>query len=141
MITDVDTCLKDIADWYVKYRREMTEPELETILMKHCGTEAEVQKFARFLETEPGQLRFKTLLREKKGSSNQGLEMDEVYQDIREKLRATGQIYLPELDMPLSITKGLFSMLDSKRKELAKARKVPEIQYDFEDLLFELLRS
>jgi len=69
MKTDVDTCLKDIADFYVKNRRTMTEPELEAIVLKHCESEAEVQKFVSFLETEPGQLRFKTLLRERKGGS------------------------------------------------------------------------
>lgn len=68
MISDVDTALKDIADRYVQKRREMTEPELEAILLKHCGSEAEVQKFVRFLQTEPGQLRFKTLLRERYGN-------------------------------------------------------------------------
>ncbi len=66
MKTDVDTCLKEIADWYVKNRREITEPELESILLKHCEDAAEVQKFVGFLETEPGELRFKTLLRERK---------------------------------------------------------------------------
>lgn len=69
MITDVDTALKEIADWYVKNRREMMPDELEPILMKHCGTEAEVEKFIKFLETEPGQLRFKTHLRERKGGN------------------------------------------------------------------------
>lgn len=63
---------------------------------------------------------------------------EEICQDIQEKLSTTGQVYLPDLDMPLSITKGLFGLLDRKRKELAKARGVPEVQYDFEDLLFEL---
>ena len=67
MITNVDTALKDIADWYVDTKRGITEPELDSILLKHCGSEAEVQKFVEFLETEPGQLRFKTLLRERKG--------------------------------------------------------------------------
>lgn len=67
MITDVDTCLRDLADWFVRNRRGITEPELEALLMKHCGTEAEVQKFSKFLETEPGQLRLKTLLRERRG--------------------------------------------------------------------------
>lgn len=67
MVTDVDTCLREIADWYIKNRREITEPELEKILLKHCGSEAEMEKFARFLETGPGELRFKTLLRERKG--------------------------------------------------------------------------
>ena len=66
MKTDVDTCLKDIADFYVKNRRNMTNPEFESILKKHCENEAEVRKFVAFLETEPGQLRFKTLLRERK---------------------------------------------------------------------------
>jgi hypothetical protein len=66
MKTDVDTALNDIADWYVKNRRSMTEPELEAILNKHCESEAEVLKFAKFLETEAGQMRFKTLLRERK---------------------------------------------------------------------------
>jgi len=67
MITDVDSCLKEIADFYIKTRRGMTESELESTVMKHCGTETEVQKFIKFLETEPGQMRFKTLLRERKG--------------------------------------------------------------------------
>jgi len=72
MKIDVDTALKDIADFYIKNRREMTETELETILKRHCESEAEVQKFVSFLETEPGQLRFKTLLRERKGHSALG---------------------------------------------------------------------
>lgn len=57
---------KEIADWYVRNRREITEPELKAILLKHCESEEEVEKFVKFLETEPGQLRFKTLLREMK---------------------------------------------------------------------------
>lgn len=67
MKTDVDTCLREIADWFVRNQRLITEPELEAILLKHCGSEAEVQKFKRFLETEPGEMRFKTLLRERFG--------------------------------------------------------------------------
>jgi hypothetical protein len=64
MKTDVDTCLKEIADWYVKNRRKITPPKLLPILQKHCESEEEIEKFVSFLETEPGQLRFKTLLRE-----------------------------------------------------------------------------
>ena len=37
--------------------------------MKHCEDEAEIQSFTRFLESEPGQLRFKALLRDKKGGN------------------------------------------------------------------------
>jgi len=65
MKTDVDTCIREIADWYIQNRREITKPELEAILWKHCEDEAEVQKFIKFLETEPGQMRFKTIVREK----------------------------------------------------------------------------
>jgi len=65
MKTDVDTCLKEIVDWYVKNRREITGPELGSILREHCESEAEVGRFTRFLETEPGQARFKALLRER----------------------------------------------------------------------------
>lgn len=66
MKTDVDTALKEIADWYIKNKREMTQPELADILVKHCEDETEIRKFTAFLETEPGQMRFKTLLRERK---------------------------------------------------------------------------
>lgn len=65
MKTDVDTALKEIADWYVKNKREITQPELIGILVKHCEDETEIRKFTAFLETEPGQMRFKTLLRER----------------------------------------------------------------------------
>jgi len=64
MKTDVDTALKEIADFFVKNRRTMTAPEFQSILTKHCESKAEMQKFAKFLETEPGQLRFRTHLRE-----------------------------------------------------------------------------
>lgn len=67
MITDVDTCLRDLADWFVRNRRGITDPELQALLMKHCGSEVEVRKFIKFLESEPGQLRFKTHLRESMG--------------------------------------------------------------------------
>lgn len=43
----------------------MKEPELEGILKRHCESEAEVKKFVSFLETEPGQMRFKIHLRER----------------------------------------------------------------------------
>jgi len=45
----------------------MTEPELEVILAKHCESEAEMKKVFQFLETEAGEMRFKTLLRERLG--------------------------------------------------------------------------
>lgn len=66
MKTDVDTCLKDIADWYVRNRREITPPELQPILLRHCESEEEAEKFLNFLETERGQMRFRTLLKEAK---------------------------------------------------------------------------
>lgn len=66
MKTDVDSCLKDIADWYVKNRRSMTEADLGPILKKRCENEAEVRKFVAFLGTDPGQTRFKIHLRERK---------------------------------------------------------------------------
>ncbi|GAH69924.1 unnamed protein product, partial [marine sediment metagenome] len=63
MKTDIDTCLKEIAGWYVQNRRGITDAELKAIVTKHCESEAEVKKFIGFLSSEPGQVRFKTLLR------------------------------------------------------------------------------
>ena len=83
MITDVDTCLKDIADWYVRNRREITPPELQPILLKHCESEAEAEKFQKFLETEPGQLRFKALLRERKAESSSNSQFVKVDERVR----------------------------------------------------------
>ncbi|GAH39870.1 unnamed protein product, partial [marine sediment metagenome] len=71
MKTDVATCLKDIADWYIKNRTEMPDSVFETIVLRHCESEAEVINFLNFLETEPGKMRFKTLLREMKESEPQ----------------------------------------------------------------------
>jgi len=71
MKTDVDTCLKEIADWYVQHRREITLPELNPILQKHCESEAEVKNFTRFLATQPGELRFKAILRERKAATSE----------------------------------------------------------------------
>jgi len=69
LITNVDACLRNMADWYVQNRHILTEPELKTILMKHCGSEKEVEKFSRFMKTRPGQIRFRNLLLERKEQS------------------------------------------------------------------------
>lgn len=69
MKTDVDTCLRELADWYIQHRRNITLAEMTPILQKHCGSEAEVQKFIGFMETGPGQARFRTLLRERRQPS------------------------------------------------------------------------
>ena len=68
MKTDVDAALWDIADFYIKNRRPITEPELEAILKRHVENDAELRRFLSFMESEPGQMRFKTLLRERKES-------------------------------------------------------------------------
>jgi hypothetical protein len=77
MKTDVDTCLKDIVDWFLKNRREITVSELEPILLKHCESEAEITKFIDFFKTEAGRLRFKTLLRERVKPSLLPMQEDE----------------------------------------------------------------
>jgi hypothetical protein len=65
MKTDVDACLRDLADWYVKNQREMTEPEFHEIIRRHCRSDAEAVKMADFIESKPGEARFKTLLQER----------------------------------------------------------------------------
>jgi hypothetical protein len=104
MITDVDTALKDIADWYVKNRRSMTEADLEPILKKHCESEAEVRKFAAFLGTDPGQLRFKTLLKEPYA----GLLTPGKFPKRDEALKKLGQVTIVEVhdDGDLTVRSG-----------------------------------
>lgn len=60
---------------------------------------------------------------------------DEVCQDMLKRLEETKQIYIVGLDVPISITKGLFSLLDKKRREIARQKSIPEEQFDFEDLI------
>ncbi len=62
-----------------------------------------------------------------------------VVNDIIEKLEKTNQTYIIGHDVPLSISKGLFEMLDARRKEEAVKREVPVIQYEFEDIIALLL--
>jgi hypothetical protein len=95
MKTDVDSCLKDITDFYIKNKREITPDELQPILQKHCKDENEVQKFLSFLATESGQARFTTLLREAKMAEavkgipkrtpEELLEIDKLGKKIREE--------------------------------------------------------
>lgn len=90
MKTDVDAALRELADFYVKNRREITQSELAPILLKHCGSEAEVQKFTSFLDTEPGQLRFKTHLRERKGQKP-GTPPPSITEIINETIKELGK--------------------------------------------------
>lgn len=90
MKTDVDTCLRDIAGWYVRNRREITPEELQSIVTRHCESEAEIEKFLKFLETEPGQLRFRTLLKERKGESKPTRKL--TFLDLQKKLWTPGEL-------------------------------------------------
>lgn len=58
----------------------------------------------------------------------------EICQDILRKLRETGQIYIVEHDYPISVSKDIFRMLEAVRREMAKRKGIPEVQYEFEDL-------
>lgn len=62
MKSDVDNCLKEIARYFIRHKKALTEPKLKKIMVKHCENEQEIIKFYKFLETILGQLRFKTLL-------------------------------------------------------------------------------
>jgi ABC-type ATPase with predicted acetyltransferase domain len=62
----------------------------------------------------------------------------EVCQDFLRRLRETGQIYVVGHDVPISISRGLYIFLDELRKKMAKEKGVPEVQYEWEDLLWDL---
>lgn len=55
--------------------------------------------------------------------------------DILAKLKQTKQIYIVGHDIPLSISKHLFALLEAKRLEEAKKRGVPPEQFEYEDIL------
>lgn len=67
-----------------------------------------------------------------------GSDENEICEDILKKLRETGQIYIVEHDVPISVSKHVFRILDEKRRLEAKRRGIPEEQYEWEDLLFYL---
>jgi hypothetical protein len=51
------------------------------------------------------------------------------------QLRETHQTYIIDHDMPLSISKTLFELLDRRKKLEAMKRNVPQDQYEFEDII------
>lgn len=59
----------------------------------------------------------------------------EICVDILQKLKETKQVYIIDHDIPLSISKHLFHLLDTRRKEEAAKRGIPEMQYEFEDII------
>lgn len=63
----------------------------------------------------------------------------EIAEDIIKKLDETKQIYIIGLDIPLSITKGLFDLLERRRKLEGFKRRIPLEQFDDEDVLGVLL--
>lgn len=63
---------------------------------------------------------------------------EEICRDILEKLKETKQIYIVEHDVPISVSKHIFRLLDEKRKSEAERRGIPEVQYEWEDLLLHL---
>ena len=59
----------------------------------------------------------------------------EVCTDILKKLEETDQIYIVGLDYPISITEGIFRLLDAMRRVRAKKMGVPEEQFDIESYI------
>ena len=59
----------------------------------------------------------------------------EVCTDILKKLRETEQIYIVDLDYPISITKTLFRLLDGMRQRRAEKIGIPEEQFDMESYI------
>lgn len=55
--------------------------------------------------------------------------------DILTKLKETNQIYIVGHDVPLSISQPLFNMLEARRKTEARRRKLPDEQFDLEDIV------
>lgn len=58
--------------------------------------------------------------------------------DFRQRLEETKQIYIVGHDIPISVSKPVFEMVDRMRQLKAKENGVPQEQYEFEDLFFEL---
>jgi len=58
--------------------------------------------------------------------------------DMYNQIERTRQVYVPGHDIPVSISRHVYAMLDEKRKEVAKEIGVPEAQYEFEDLIAHL---
>ena len=71
--------------------------------------------------------------------NNLTTEEREKCRDILKKLRETNQIYIIDHDVPLSISKTIFSLLDARRRLEARKRGVPEEQFEFEDIIGHLL--
>ena len=63
----------------------------------------------------------------------------QVCDDIIGKLGETNQIYIVDHDVPLSVSKGIYRILNARRIMEAKLRNIPEEQYEFEDVLAVLL--
>lgn len=59
----------------------------------------------------------------------------DIIRDIFKKLKETKQIYIVGHDVPLSISKHLFKLLDLARRARGKQKGVPEEQFEFEDIL------
>lgn len=63
----------------------------------------------------------------------------EICADILEKLKETEQIYIVGHDVPISVSKALFNLLNERRKKEAEKRGIPEIQYEWEDFFWTFL--
>lgn len=59
--------------------------------------------------------------------------------DVLLKLDATNQTYIVGHDIPVSISKYVYALLDEKRRKTADELGIPESQYEFEDLIMLLV--
>lgn len=63
MKTDADNCVKELAEWYGKHRREMKVENIRPIAMKYFGEEEELTEFYDYLASDEGKEQFKKQLR------------------------------------------------------------------------------
>jgi DNA-directed RNA polymerase subunit RPC12/RpoP len=116
------------------YYEEVKRKTGKTVLEPHIKAERIAPYEAKVLE------RARKRFVKGVGGSNPKLSAEEleICQDFLMRLRETGQIYIVGHDVPISISRGLYIFLDELRKKMAKEKGVPEVQYEWEDLLWDL---
>lgn len=102
MRTDIETCLSEIADWYIRSSKQFDPAELDAIIKKYFKSLADEQYVLTYLGTRQGKTHFKRVMLERLKlvkwvqKENGAILTVEAYEKEKEGLVRRGE-YVPQI--------------------------------------------
>jgi hypothetical protein len=124
MIENVESCLEDLADLYIKYKGGLDASDIRSIIKKHCTTVFQETFLTEYLGTEKGKSHFrKVLIERSKGATGEYLK------ELKEKIEKHIELEKQYVHKPSGSVISAESWEKEKEGMIRRGETPPQVQY------------